>query len=163
MTDHVDRRNFRVTGRHRAHRESHVEALEGDEGVTVIITQAFGPGGHSLIGVSDEKFDGHPALTLLVEADGKQGLLHLSPIHGDTRKRGFTDIAPGTRCQLLCPVSKRPLDRVPGYEGDGDYFAIYLTPALSEGSMFAMSNVWGRFNSRIIDNFELISMWLRQE
>ena len=103
----------------------------------------------------------------LVEAGDREGLLHLSPIHGDDRKAGFTDIPKGTRCRLLCPVSREPLDRVPiDHEltdpGDQtDYFALYLTPQLSMGSIVAISDRWGHYHSRIVDNFELISLWDR--
>ncbi len=161
--NHVDRKRLRVTGRHRAHRDSHFEVQENREGAVIVVTQAFGPRGDSLIGLSDVQFDEWPALTLLVEAAGQQGLLHLSPIHGDSRKSGFTDIPAGTRCQLFCPVSKQPLDRVPDISGDLEtlYYAIYLTPQLSLGSIVAMSDIWGHPHSRIIDNFELISLWDR--
>jgi hypothetical protein len=160
---HIDRKRLRITGRHRAHRDSHVEVQENREGVTIVVSQAFGPRGDSLIGLSDVRFDDWPALTLLVEAGGRQGPLHLSPIHGDSRKAGFTDIEPGTRCRLLCPVSKQPLDRVPDVSGDLEtaYYAIYLTPQLSMGSIVATSDIWGHPHSRIIDNFELISLWDR--
>jgi hypothetical protein len=30
---------------------------------------------------------------------------------------------------------------------------------LSQGSMVMISNVWGHYHSRIVDNFELISAW----
>jgi hypothetical protein len=36
---------------------------------------------------------------------------------------------------------------------------MYLTPQLSMGSIVAMSDIWGHPHSRIIDNFELISLW----
>jgi hypothetical protein len=163
MTDRVDRRNLRVTGRHRSMSDSHVSAVEGNDGVMVVVTQAFGPKGDNLIGLRDVTFDGYPALTLLLEAGGRRGEVHLSPIHGDVRKQGFTDIAPGTKCRLLCPVTQLPLDRI-DVEGDEatSYFAVYLTPQLSAGSMVAVSDVWGHYHSRIVDNFELISMWLRE-
>lgn len=163
MPDHVDRRNLRVTGKHQAMgEEAHVlVADDAAGGVTVVVTQAFGPKGDALVGISDVTFDGYPAVTLLVQAGGKEGLLHLSPIHGDDRKSGFTDIEPGTRCALLCPVSRQPLDKVTSIEGEADYFALYLTPSLSEGSIVAISDVWGHYHSRIIDNFELISLWDR--
>src|SRR5436190_7556187 len=128
----VDRRHLRITGNHRAQEESHVLVAEEKGAVTIVVTQAFGPRGDALVGVSDVSFDGYPAVTLLVEADGREGLLHLSPIHGDNRKAGFTDIAPGTRCVLRCPVSRLALDRIPveddAVEGDRDtdYYAIYL-------------------------------------
>ena len=160
-SNHIDRQHLRITGRHRAHRDSHVEVRENRDGVTIVVTQAFGPRGDSLIGLSDVRFDEYPALTLLVEAGDRRELLHLSPIHGDNRKAGFVDIEPGTRCQLFCPVSKEPLDRVPDVSGDleSTYYAIYLTPQISMGSIVAMSDVWGHPHSRIVDNFELISLW----
>ena len=156
--DPVDRRNFTITGRHRVVTDAHV-AVEND--VQVVVTQAFGPRGDNLVGISDVTFDGHPAVTIGVRADGKEGLVHLSPIHGDSRKQGITDITPGARCELFCPVSKQPLDLV-GEVEDGSgarYYAIYLTPQLSRGSMVMVSDVWGHYHSRIIDDFELISAW----
>jgi hypothetical protein len=134
-------------------------AVQND--VTVIVTQAFGPRGDNLVGISDIAFDGYPAVTVKVLAGGREGLLHLSPIHGDMRKQGFVDITPGTRCELVCPVSNQPLDIV-GEVEDGSgarYFALYLTPQLSRGSMVMVSDLWGHYHSRIIDDFELISAW----
>ncbi len=160
--DPVDRRNLSITGRHKAVTGSHL-AVEND--VTVILTQAFGPRGDSLVGISDVDFDGHPAVTLGIRADGKEGLVHLSPIHGDGRKVKPFDIAHGTRCELFCPVSKQPLDLV-GEVEDGSgarYYAIYLTPQLSRGSMVMVSDVWGHYHSRIIDDFELISAWAARQ
>ena len=161
MSDPIDRKHLRITGRHRAHRDSHVEVRENASGVTIVVTQAFGPRGDSLVGLGGVEFDGCAAVTVLVDVDGRQGLLHLSPIHGDSRKAGFIDIQPDTRCRLLCPVSKQPLDRVPDVSGDleSTYYALYLTPQLSMGSIVAMSDIWGHPHSRIVDNFELISLW----
>jgi hypothetical protein len=167
VTASVDRKHLRVTGNHRAQEDSHLLVNEEKGAVTIVVTQAFGPRGDSLVGLSDVTFDGYPAVTLLVEADGREGLLHLSPIHGDNRKSGFTDIKPGTRCVLRCPVSRLALDRIPtdddALEGDRDteYHAIYLTRDLSLGSIVAISDVWGHYHSRIVDNFELISLWAR--
>ena len=166
--DPVDRKHLRVTGRHKAVTTpnlsvSEVEAALGaaDGGVVIVVTQAFGPRGDNLVGISDVTFDGHPAVTLKLRAAGREGLIHLSPIHGDGRKQGFTDVAPGTRCELLCPVSGQPLDFVSEVEdGSGArYFAIYLTDQLSQGSMVMVSDVWGHYHSRIVDDFELISAW----
>jgi hypothetical protein len=156
--DPVDRRNLRINGKHRTVTGPNV-AVQND--VVVIVTQAYGPRGDNLVGISDVQFDGHPAVTVKLRAGGREGLVHLSPIHGDGRKQGFTDIAPGTRCELFCPVSNQPLDIV-GEVEDGSgarYYAIYLTPQLSRGSMVMVSDVWGHYHSRIIDDFELISAW----
>jgi len=158
----VDRRNLHITGRHRAITGPQL-TVEND--VVVIVTQAYGPRGDNLVGVSDVKFDGHPAVTLKIRAAGREGLVHLSPIHGDGRKEGMIDIPGGTKCELYCPVSNQPLDIV-GEVEDGSgarYYAIYLTDQLSRGSMVMISDVWGHYHSRIIDDFELISAWASQE
>jgi hypothetical protein len=156
--DPVDRRNLKITGRHKVVTGQHVTI---DNDVTVIVTQAYGPRGDNLVGISGVDFDGHPAVTIGIRAEGKEGLVHLSPIHGDSRKTKPFDIPKGTRCELFCPVSKEPLQIV-GEVEDGSgarYYAIYLTPQLSSGSMVMISDVWGHYHSRIIDDFELISAW----
>jgi len=151
-------RNLRITGQHRVIEEPHV-AVHDD--VVIVVTQAFGPRGDNLVGISDVTFDGHPAVTLGVRTGDREELVHLSPIHGDSRKKGLEDLPQGTVCELFCPVSKQALDLV-GEVGDGTgakYYAVYLTPQLSRGSMVMVSNVWGHYHSRIVDNFELISAW----
>jgi hypothetical protein len=157
MPDPVDHRNLTITGRHKAVTGN--VSVEND--VTVIVTQAYGPKGDNLVGISGVDFDGHPAVTVGVRIEGKEGQVHLSPIHGDGRKSKPFDIPYGARCELFCPVSGLPLDLV-GEVEDGSgarYFAIYLTPQLSRGSMVMISDVWGHYHSRIIDDFELISAW----
>ncbi|WNG21660.1 hypothetical protein [Cystobacter fuscus] len=132
------------------------------DGVTLVVTQAFGPGGDNLVGFSDVRFNGYPAITVLVRTpEGREGLVHLSPIHGDTRRQGFTSITDGTRCTLLCPVTRRPLERL-GAVDDGSgavYHALYLTPRLSSGHAIAISDIWGHFNSRLVDDEAAISYW----
>jgi hypothetical protein len=132
-------------------------------GVTVVVTQAFGPDGESLVGLSEQTFDDHPAVTLKVRANGKEGLVHLSPVHGDRRKVGFVDIPEGTRCELLSPVTGKPLDRLgPVDDGSGaDYYAIYLTSKLSDGACVMVTDIWGHYHSRIVDDNALISYWAR--
>jgi hypothetical protein len=157
--DPVDRRNFSITGPHRTVTGKHLTVTQND--VTVIVTQAYGPKGDNLVGISDMEFDGHPAVTVKIRVNGKEGLVHLSPIHGDSRKTKPFEIEAGTRVELLCPISNRPLDLV-GEVEDGSgarYYAIYLTPQLSRGSMVMVSDLWGHYHSRIIDDFELISAW----
>jgi len=155
--DPVDRRHLTITGRMSVVTES----IEAAEGVQIVVTQAYGPRGDNIVGISDVTFDGYPAVTLGIRAGGNEGLIHLSPIHGDGRKSRSFAIAAGTRCELFCPISKQPLDLV-GDVGDGsgaNYYAIYLTPQLSKGTMLMISDLWGHHHSRIIDDFELISAW----
>lgn len=150
-----------------ADRFPHGSTLAVPGGVEIVVTRAFGPAGDNLVGLSDVTFDGHPAVTLRLQItadDGatREGLVHLSPIHGDTRKAGFTDIPAGTRCTLLCPVSGRPLPVVESTP-EADYCALYLTPRLEGGSQVLLSNVWGHYHSRITDEFELVSAWAFDE
>jgi hypothetical protein len=161
--ENVDVENLQVTGN---------EPVKGDDasltitdGVVIVVNQAYGPTGESLVGVGNVAFDGYPAVSLLVRAGGREELVHLSPIHGDKRKVGFDDLPVGTKCELLCPRSKVPLDRIgPVVDGGGaEYFAIYLTEKLEKGSMIYVSDVWGHHHSRIVDNNELISYWAAAE
>lgn len=159
--EHVDLDHMDITGL----RPRPEVGVSFQDEVIIVIDQAFGPGGDSLVGISDVTFDGFPALTLLVRADGREELVHLSPIHGDRRKRGFEDLANGTKCELLCPVSRRPLPKLGSVvEGSpAEYCAIYLTPRLEQGSTIYVSDVWGHHHSRVVDNNELISAWAAAE
>lgn len=142
--------------------DSNISVADSDsKDVQIVLTQAFGPNGDNLVGISDVTFDGHPAVTLQVEAGDHSGLVHLSPIHGDSRKAGLTDIPLGTRCVLRCPVSGDALPLFGDVEGsiDAAYYQLYLTPKLSDRSVALISNVWGHYNSRIVDEMELISSW----
>ena len=76
--DPVDRRNLRITGKHKAVTGSHVAVQPGQtssatDDVVVIVTQAYGPQGHNLVGISDVQFDGHPAVTVGIRAGGREG------------------------------------------------------------------------------------------
>ena len=158
---HIDSGHIRLTGA----AAPHVKDIKVEDDVVIVVTQAFGPKGHNLVGISDATFDGYPAISLLVDDGTKRALVHVSPIHGDSRKQGFTDIKPGTKIKILCPVTEQPLDWAGDVEGDEgtDYYALYLTPECDEGCMVAISDVWGHYHSRIVDNFELISQWIPEE
>jgi hypothetical protein len=159
------RRQPTVTGAHASIPKPHVTITTKDDSATVVVTEAYGPSGDNLVGLSDVTFDGHPAIAVGIRAEGKEGLLHLSPIHGDNRKEGITDFERGSVCEMLCPVSGRSLDRLadtPVVNGT-DYFILYLNKSRDEGSMIVLSNVWGHFHSRVVDHFELISSWLETE
>ncbi len=155
---HIDEEHLTVTG---AHRRSQPPGISVEDDVVIVVTQAFCPKGHNVVGVSPETFDEHPAVTLEVRAQGRSGLVNLSPVHGDPRKTGFTDLPVGTRCELACPVCGTELDRVGDVEdGSGaSYYALYLTPKLASGALVAVSDTWGHYHSRIVDDTELISYW----
>ena len=161
--NHIDDKNLTVTGRHSEVPAPHVGIAQNDDGVVIVVTQAFGPKGDNLVGFAKGvEFDGHPAVSLGVRLpDGREGIVHLSPIHGDSRKEGFTEIATGTKCEIFCPASSEPL-HVLGEVEDGSgasYRALYLTKKLEDGAVVMISDVWGHFHSRIIDDMELLSYW----
>lgn len=157
----IDSKNLMVTGAHASTEIPSVRVEDNSQDIFIIVTQAYGPKGDNLVGLSDVTFDGFPAVTVKVKAGEHEELVHLSPFHGDARKQGGSSIQPGTRCQLLCPVSGEPLaDLGPVRpESDARYFALYLTPELSKGELVAISNVWDDYRSRIVDGSELISSW----
>lgn len=156
---HIDEEHLKIEGDLEAPRDSLMPVAGG---VTVVVTRAFGPDGESLI---DDRvtFDGHPAVALLVRADGREGITYLSPIHGDRRKSGFVDIPRGTRCELMSPHTGKKLDKLgPVDDGSGaDYYAIYLTPRLSRGACVMVTDIWDHYHSRIVDDNALISYWAR--
>ncbi len=155
---HVDEEHLTVTG---AHRRSQPPGITVEDDVVIVVTQAFCPNGHNVVGASDERFDEYPAVTLELRADGREGLVNLSPVHGDKRKTGFTDIPLGTKCEIRCPVCHTPLDAIgPVDDGtDAEYHALYLTPKLAKGAFVAVSDKWGHYPSRVVDDTELISYW----
>lgn len=164
--DSIDVENLQVTGAQPSSgREPAPLSYPGD--VIVVVNQAFGPTGESLM-TRDVQFDDYPAIALLVRALGREAFVYLSPIHGDGRKVGFDDLPEGTKCELLCPRSRQPLDKVGpigehGASGQAEYCALYLTPRLEQGSMVYVSDVWGHHHSRIVLNSELISHWVAAE
>lgn len=159
--DKIDLDHMDITG---VRPRPDVGSLTVSDEVIIVVNEAYGPDGDSLVGLGDVEFDGFPAVTLLVRAGDREELVHLSPIHGDRRKKGMDDLASGTKCELLCPVSKQPLPKVGRIDDtEAEYCAIYLTKKLEAGSMIYISDTWGHHHSRIVDNFELISAWAAGE
>ncbi len=160
--ENVDIENLEITGN--SPRVGPDAPVTIHDDVIIVVNQAYGPDGDNLVGISDVEFDGFGAVTLLVRAGDREELVHLSPIHGDSRKQGMEGLADGTKCELLCPVSNKPLP-VSGWVGaDGiEYSAIYLTPKLEAGSSIFVSSTWGHRRSAIVDDHELISQWLSAE
>ena len=130
----------------------------------IVVRKVFGPQGDNLVGISDVTFDGFPAISVGVETpDGRRGTVQISPIHGDERKAGFLEIEPGCQLRLFCPISQQPLERVLDIDdrfGAG-YYRLYRTASLDKGSVILISDVWGHYHSRVIDQFTLVADWAR--
>jgi hypothetical protein len=153
----VDPKHLKV-GRQRPSGESQMVKEEAGRKVYVVVTQAFCPNGHNLVGLSPAQFDGFPGITLRVEHEGQVAELAVSPIHGDHSKSGpsFPD---GAQLDLRCPACDVQLPRLTGCRcsDGGSLRALYLTPGLSEAHVVAICDVWGCHRSRVIDNFEILS------
>lgn len=137
--------------------ESRLQEM-GEEGYLVVVTRAFGPDGEDLMAYDGPKFSGAPGIKLLVRQGDIEDEVFLSPYYGDPDKKFDAPFEEGKPCELLCPESEEPLDKIPGMTSDdgGEYFAIYLTPRLKDGELVAVNNVWGNTNSRIMSEDEML-------
>jgi len=127
----------------------------------VVVTQAFCPRGHNLVGAGPTAFEGYPGIAIWV-GDGRiQGLVELSPVHGDGTKVG-PDFQPGTRLRLECPVCRAELPLLARCtcQADGTLHKLYLTPDRDEAYVIGLCDVWGCTRSRVIDGNEILSEWL---
>ena len=130
----------------------------GEKGFVVVVTRAFGPNGEDLMAHDGPKFSGSPGVKLLVKQGDLEDEVILSPYYGDPEKIYEAPFEDGKACELFCPESKEPLDKIPGMtdEDGGQYFAVYLTSELGDGEMVAVNNMWGNTNSRIMSEDELL-------
>lgn len=131
----------------------------GKKGYVVVVTRAFGPNGEDLMAYDGPKFSGSPGVKLLVKQGDVEDEVILSPYYGDPAKIYNETFDEGKPCELLCPESREPLDKIPGMTSDddgGEYFAIYLTDRLQDGELVAVNNIWGNTNSRIMSEDELL-------
>lgn len=154
------------TDRVRIHRVEHqVESIQVEEHtnepVTVVITQVFCKNGHNLVGRSPERFDGYPGISLWVEGGGNAGEVVVSPVHGDSRKRGMT-FEPGIKLSIQCPECRAEFEELTRCRCStlGQLRKLYLTPAPSDAHIIAVCDIWGCPLSRVIDSYEMFSEFL---
>ena len=66
--------------------------------VIIVVTRAYGPAGDQIVGSSDVKFDGYPAVPLLIKHEGKECTVAFEPLpwrrpqgmrHGDSLRRSL--------------------------------------------------------------------------
>lgn len=130
------------------------------EDVYIIVTQAFCPNGHNLVGIGQHEFDGHPGICLWVKDDaheGHEGMVELSPFHGDHTKYGPT-FQDGTKLHVQCPVCRAELEVIGKCNCEtGELRVIYLSARRQMAYQIAVCDVWGCYHSRVIDNNEIFS------
>jgi hypothetical protein len=127
----------------------------------VVVTQAYCPKGHNLVGAGPTAFEGYPGIAIWV-SDGKtQGLVELSPVHGDRTKVG-PDFPSGTKLRLECPICRTELPQLAhcSCQADGTLRKLYLSEKLDEAYLVGLCDVWGCTRSRVIDGSEILSEWI---
>jgi hypothetical protein len=139
--------------------DSFIEQLDD---VIIQVTQAFCPKGHSLVRNKQETFDGQPGISLWVSDGDKEGEVIVSPYHGDHSRKGSVDVEEGKSLTISCPECKTELPKLSACACDdhASLFGIYLTPALDEGHVAALCNVWGCHRSKVFDQAQLLSAYL---
>lgn len=123
-----------------------------------LVTRAYGPDGEDLIFADGPMFSGEPGVRLKVKQGDLEAEVVLSPFFGDPSKVVEAEFEDGKPCEVFCPESGRPLDKIPGMstEDGGEYYAIYLTERLDKGELVAVNNIWGNTNSRILSEDEVL-------
>ena len=135
-------------------------ALELVDAAHVVVSQAYDQDGNPLISEENATFAGFPGVRLLVIADGEEHEVTLSPIHGHQERVGGDDIPTGTRCQVCSPHTRKELPQHGPETKSGTFRSIYLTPDCSDAHVVVVSDVWGDHNSRIVDEFEVLSEYV---
>ena len=131
--------------------------IKVDDNVFIIVTQAFCPNGHNLVGMGEHKFDGYDGICIKVSDGQKEGIVELSPFHGDHTKFG-PEFPDGTKLKLTCPECGAELPHFHSCTCEtGDLHKIYLSSTLKDAYIIALCDVWGCHMSRVIDNNELFS------
>lgn len=130
------------------------------EDVYIIVTQAYCPNGHNLVDISDHEFDGYKGISLKVASSKKEGILHVSPFHGDHSKHGVC-FESGEKVRISCPVCDAEFPVLGRCNcQQGDLRIVYLTPNRNESHMIAVCDQWGCYLSRVIDDNDLFSEFI---
>jgi len=131
--------------------------------VMIVLTQAFCTTGHNLIRPG-QQFHGFDGLHLWVSDGKSEGLVIVSPVHGDGQKHGPT-FRRGAKLEISCPECRTPLPKLCRCScgKGGSLRTIYLTPDLSEAHQAAVCDIWGCPRSRVIDAHEILSEFIEAE
>jgi hypothetical protein len=153
----VDRDRLRI----RKKTASHGTGVQLLDQAFVVVTQAFCPNGHNLVGAGPTAFEGYPAIAIWVSDGKSQGMVELSPVHGDGSKVG-PDFPQGTKLKLECPVCRAELPLLArcSCQADGTLRKLYLSEKRDEAYLVGICDVWGCARSRVIDANEILSEWM---
>lgn len=131
----------------------------------VIVTQAYGPDGESLMDESEHRFSGERGIRVRVRQGELEADVILSPFFGDPSKKCEATFVTGQRCELYSPATGRALDRLPEMQTDegGHYYAIYLSNKLQNGELVAINDIWNNPHSRLMSEGDMLMMLIEHE
>jgi hypothetical protein len=140
--------------------ESNLVFEEHTSDIFVVVTQLFCHNGHNLV-TSEEKFDGFPGISLWLEGAGQEGEVVISPIHGDSTKRGL-EFPKGTKVTIKCPTCREELPELTNCRctDHAKLRKAFLTPKLTDAHIIAVCDIWGCPLSRVIDSYEMFTEFL---
>ncbi len=137
--------------------ESKLVFEEHTNDVFVVVTQLYCHNGHNLV-TSEETFSGFQGISLWLEGGGHEGMLAISPVHGDATKRGV-EFPAGTKVAIKCPTCKEELPELTRCQCSEHAMLrkAFLTPKLTEAHIIAVCDIWGCPLSRVIDSYEMFT------
>ena len=127
----------------------------------IALTHVYCPNGHNLVDPnSGARFNGYPGITVKVKGKNREGLVVISPIHGDDTRFGESHFEPGEITEIRCPVCDVELPRLHecGCTPDARLVGLYLDDSLTEGNQVVFCNSWGCLRSRITDRCQIFSL-----
>lgn len=124
----------------------------------IFLVAAYCPRGDNLMIEGAPTFDGRPGICLEVSDGKNEGLVTLSPIHGDHRKVGM-EFPLGAVLTLRCPVCHIELDPIApcSCKPDGMFVALYTVPRRSAQNFVGVCRVWGCYRSFTKDAGRILS------
>jgi len=129
------------------------------DGAFIIVTQAFCPAGHDLIAYPGPLFDGFPGISVRVKVNRAEGLVTLSPMHGDARRQGDDVLVEGERCEVLCPVCDVALPELAPCDcGQGMLRSLDLVPR-GGGEIAAICDRVGCHRSRVANGLDVLAVF----
>jgi hypothetical protein len=145
---------------HEPSAETRLVLEEHTNDIFVVVTQLFCHNGHNLVN-STELFEGFPGISLWLEGAGKAGEVVVSPVHGDSSKRGL-DFPKGPKLAIKCPTCREELPVLTNCRcsENAKLRKAFLTPKLSDAHIIAVCDIWGCPLSRVIDSYEMFSEFL---
>jgi hypothetical protein len=130
----------------------------------IVLSQAYCHLGHPLIAEGNPTFQGYPGVKLRVRAGDLAEEVVLSPVHGHHDRVGGDAFGRGVKCSVRCPQCNQELMAyAPCPCGKGTLRAIFLTADPGKAHVAAVCDVWGCQRSRVVDEWEILSVFVYSE